>query len=117
MTDALGVEGLDDLDALDRIDSEKVLAAVEAFSEQVRTAWELSRSTSGLPSGDGVDSILVLGMGGSGISGDVTKAVVQDRLPFPFEVIKGYGPLPAWVGRNTLTFAVSYSGSTEETLA
>jgi glucose/mannose-6-phosphate isomerase len=108
---------LDDLDAIAALDSEDVLGAVERFAEQCREAWEIGRSTPNLPEADGVDSIVVLGMGGSGVSGDVVQAVVEPRLPIPFRTIKSYGPIPEWVGRNSLVFAVSYSGSTEETLA
>ena len=108
---------LDDLDALARIDSEDVLGAVEAFADQCASAWAVGTSASGLPDADGVDSVVVLGMGGSGVSGDVVRSVVEPRFLVPFEVIKSYGPLPGWVGRNTLVFAVSYSGSTEETIA
>ena len=107
-----------DLDDLDySIDSEDVLGAVERFPEQCREAWEIGRTVTNLPDGDGIDSVLVLGMGGSGVSGDVVQAVVEPRLPLFFRTIKSYGPIPEWVGRNTLVFAVSYSGSTEETLA
>ncbi|MGH2806036.1 MAG: bifunctional phosphoglucose/phosphomannose isomerase [Actinomycetota bacterium] len=109
--------GLDDLDGLAGLDSEDVLGAVERFPDQCREAWEIGQGASGLPRAAGVDSIVVLGMGGSGVSGDVIRAVVEPRLPVPFRVIKSYGPLPEWVGRNTLVFAVSYSGSTEETVA
>lgn len=108
---------LDDLDALAKLDSEDVLGAVERFAEQCREAWELGRSTTNLPDGDGIDAIVVLGMGGSGVAGDVVQAVVEPRLPVPLRTIKSYGPIPDWVGRNSLVFAVSYSGSTEETLA
>lgn len=108
---------LDDLAALAKLDSEDVLGAVERFAEQCREAWEIGSAAMGLPDGDGVESVLVLGMGGSGVSGDVTQAVVEPRLPHPFQTIKSYGPIPEWVGRNTLVFAVSYSGSTEETVA
>ena len=99
------------------LDSENVLGAVERFAEQCRAGWEIGRAAEGLPNGDGVESVLVLGMGGSGISGNVVHAILEDRLRVPFEVLKSYGPLPEWVGRNTLVFAVSYSGSTEETIA
>ena len=108
---------LDDLNDLARLDSEDVLAAVERFADQCREGWEIGRTASGLPAADGIDSIVVLGMGGSGVSGDVIRSIVEPRLPIPFRVIKSYGPLPEWVGRNTLVFAVSYSGSTEETVA
>ena len=107
-----------DVDEVDlALDSEDVLGAVERFAEQCREAWAIGRSTTDLPDGEGIDSVVVLGMGGSGVSGDVVQAVVEPRLPIPFRTIKSYGPIPEWVGRNTLAFAVSYSGSTEETLA
>jgi glucose/mannose-6-phosphate isomerase len=110
------VADLDDLDAIERLDSLDVLGAVERFAEQCREAWDIGRAASGLPDGAGVDSVVVLGMGGSGVSGEVTEAVVEPRLAVPVRTIKGYGPLPEWIGRNTLVFAVSYSGNTEETL-
>lgn len=108
---------LDDLNEIGRLDSEDVLGAVERFADQCREGWEIGRGASGLPAADGIDSIVVLGMGGSGVSGDVVQSIVEPRLPVPFRVIKSYGPLPEWIGRNTLVFAVSYSGSTEETVA
>ena len=109
---------LDDLEELESLDSEDVLGAVERFAEQCREAWYTGKAATGLPEAEGVDGIVVLGMGGSGISGDVLRAVVEARLPIPVQVIKNYGsPLPEWIGRNTLVFAVSYSGSTEETVA
>jgi glucose/mannose-6-phosphate isomerase len=108
---------LDDLDQIGRLDSEDVLGAVERFADQCREGWSIGRSATGLPQADGIDSIVVLGMGGSGVSGDVVQAIVEPRLSVPFRVIKSYGPLPEWIGRNTLVFAVSYSGSTEETVA
>lgn len=108
---------LNDLEALERIDSEGVLGAVEDLASQCREAWAIGTRAEGLPSPDGVESLVVLGMGGSGVSGDVVQSVVEPRLAFPFRVIKTYGPLPEWIGRNTIVFAVSYSGTTEETVA
>jgi glucose/mannose-6-phosphate isomerase len=108
---------LDDLASLEALDSEDVLGAVERFPEQCREAWGIGTSASGLPDATDVASVVVLGMGGSGVAGDVTQAVVEPRLPLPLRTVKGYGPLPEWIGRNTLVFAVSYSGKTEETIA
>lgn len=62
------------------------------------------------------DSIVVCGMGGSGIAGDVLAALAWPRSKQPVQVVKGYN-LPAWVGESTLVFAVSCSGDTEETVA
>jgi glucose/mannose-6-phosphate isomerase len=108
---------LDDLDSLERFDSLDVLGTMEAFPAQCREAWAIGTSASGLPEADGIDSVVVLGMGGSGAGGDVLQTVVEPRLPVPLRVIKGYGPLPEWIGRNSLVIAISYSGNTDETLA
>ncbi|MCA1707308.1 MAG: bifunctional phosphoglucose/phosphomannose isomerase [Actinobacteria bacterium] len=116
MTEAEAFD-LDDDVAIRSLDSENVLGAVEGFAEQCRDAWNIGITATGLPDGVGVETIAVLGMGGSGVSGDVVQSVAEPRLPLPFRVIKSYAPLPEWVGRNTLVFAVSYSGSTEETVA
>ena len=108
---------VDDVEAIRQLDSLGILDDVEAFPEQCRKAWKLTGITEDLPSGVGADSVLVIGMGGSGIAGDMVQAVVEPRFPLPWRVIKGYGPLPGWVGRNTCVFAMSYSGDTEETVA
>ncbi len=60
--------------------------------------------------------IVTLGMGGSGIGGDLLRAVLYDEAPIPTISVKDYR-IPASVGRDTLVFACSYSGNTEETLA
>jgi len=54
-------------------------------------------------------------MGGSGIAGDVLRAVASS-LPVPIVVLKQIR-VPAFIGPRTLAFAVSYSGNTEETNA
>ncbi|MGH2820392.1 MAG: bifunctional phosphoglucose/phosphomannose isomerase, partial [Actinomycetota bacterium] len=113
----VNLEVLDDLERIQSLDSEDVLGAVERFPDQCREAWEVADGSGELPEGAGIESIIVLGMGGSGVSGDVARAVVEPRLPIPFRTIKSYGPIPEWVGRNSLVFAVSYSGGTEETVA
>jgi glucose/mannose-6-phosphate isomerase len=61
-------------------------------------------------------SMLVAGMGGSGITGDVLVAVGGIACPVPLMAHRGYR-LPGWVGPMDLVVAVSCSGRTEETLA
>jgi glucose/mannose-6-phosphate isomerase len=94
------------------------LDLVRELPEQLATAHEqagmvLDRAT--LPHADEIDNIVVLGMGGSGIAGDVLRAVASS-LPVPVVVLKQIRT-PAFVGPRTLAFALSYSGDTEETLA
>ena len=55
-------------------------------------------------------------MGGSAAACDLVAAAYSDDAPVPLQVHRGYR-LPAWVGRDTLVVCISYSGSTEETLA
>jgi glucose/mannose-6-phosphate isomerase len=107
---------LDDVGAIERLDSLDVLSEAESLADQVRSAWAIGQSAAELPDGLGVDSVVVLGMGGSASSGDLLQALVEPRLAVPFTVFKSYRPLPEWVGRNSLVMAVSYSGNTEETL-
>ena len=66
--------------------------------------------------GSGRASMALLGMGGSAIGGDLVKGIWSDRISVPMEIVRGYD-LPAWVGRETLVIASSYSGSTEETIS
>ncbi|HWH09295.1 MAG TPA: bifunctional phosphoglucose/phosphomannose isomerase [Candidatus Thermoplasmatota archaeon] len=60
--------------------------------------------------------VLVVGMGGSAISGDYLAAWLDAEGDVPVLVSRNY-ELPAWVDRDTLVLAFSYSGTTEETLA
>ncbi|MCJ7439240.1 MAG: bifunctional phosphoglucose/phosphomannose isomerase [Acidimicrobiia bacterium] len=99
------------------VDSLGFLDAVTGLPEQLETAHELAAEAdlSSLPAGDAIDSIAVLGMGGSGMAGDVLQAV-GSALPVPVTVLKQYRT-PAFIGPRTLVFALSYSGNTEETVS
>lgn len=106
---------LDDLKAIEKIDEDGMLKAIEDFPLQCQEAVDLARGLSfDIPSD--MRSVVVLGMGGSGIGGDIAKVLLEDELRIPFLVNKGY-LLPRFVDDRTLCFAVSYSGNTEETLS
>jgi glucose/mannose-6-phosphate isomerase len=84
--------------------------------EQVAAAAKaLSGGIAGLPAHDDVGHVVVVGMGGSGIGGDVVAAVAGPFLPVPVLVVKEY-ELPGCVGPESLVLAVSVSGNTEETV-
>jgi glucose/mannose-6-phosphate isomerase len=91
--------------------------AITRLPEQLEAAHELAASVDlvALPDAGGIDSIAVLGMGGSGMAGDVLAAV-GSSLPVPVVVLRQYRT-PAFIGPRTLVFAMSYSGNTEETLS
>lgn len=60
-------------------------------------------------------NIVVTGLGGSGIGASIVQNYVFDKLKIPFAVNKDY-TIPAFVGKDTLVIACSYSGNTEETI-
>ncbi len=69
----------------------------------------------GLPAAVDVEHVVLLGMGGSGIAGDVLAAVAESVSAMPVVVVKD-SVLPAFVGSRSLVVALSYSGRTAETL-
>ena len=60
--------------------------------------------------------IVISGMGGSGISGDIASALCDATLPIQVVSWKDYG-LPKWVTKQDYIICISYSGNTEETLS
>ncbi len=60
--------------------------------------------------------LMVCGMGGSAIGGDLAAAALGDRLTKPVLSIRGY-ELPSWATPEWTVLCSSYSGKTEETLA
>jgi glucose/mannose-6-phosphate isomerase len=103
------------LGAGDVVDSLGMFAATAALPEQVATAATAARGLEGLPDHEYVEQVVVLGMGGSGIAGDLMVAVAGPFLPVPVVVVKSYD-LPDFVGPGSLVFALSFSGDTEETV-
>lgn len=110
MTDA---EPLDSID-LATADPAGSLAAVESSPEQWRHALALAAEVT-IPTGT-PRAVLVAGMGGSGIAGDVGALAADVGGHRPVVPVKGY-TLPHWAGRDDALIAVSYSGNTEETLS
>lgn len=60
------------------------------------------------------DGIVICGMGGSAIVGDIIRDCVIGEASVPIHVQR-FPDLPSWVGPGTLVIASSYSGNTRET--
>ena len=93
-------------------DSENMLRVIKDFPKQCREALDLPRGIS--ISGE-ITSIVVTGMGGSAVGGNLLKAYLHDTK-IPVFVVRDY-KVPEFVDSYSLVFAVSYSGNTEETLS
>jgi glucose/mannose-6-phosphate isomerase len=60
--------------------------------------------------------LLIVGMGGSGVSGDVLKLVLNETTQINVEVRKAYGIPEVTAQRKPKCLFISYSGNTEETV-
>ena len=69
-----------------------------------------------VPQQDAPGGLLVCGVGGSAVGGDLAAAAIGSRAVRPVRTVRGYAPEP-WLDSDTLVLCASYSGSTEETLA
>ena len=110
--------GLDDVAALEAGYAGGMPPAVASSAAQVREAAVLT-AEAGLArlSEDGRPrAVVVIGIGGAAVAGDVLAAVAGPTCPVPVVTHRGYG-LPGWVGPVDLVGAVSCSGGTEETLS
>jgi len=61
-------------------------------------------------------NLVISGLGGSAIGGDIIRSYAVSRLGIPVVVNRDYD-IPAFVNEHTLFVAASYSGNTEETLS
>lgn len=107
---------LDDPQLIARRDAGGMAAQLAGFPAACAAAWRQAQSVPLPPAYREARSVVVLGMGGSAISGDLVRTLAADSLSVPLEVVRDYR-LPGYVGSDTLALAVSYSGNTEETLA
>jgi len=123
----------DNKDILDRdfsdLDKDNMIELLEEFPQKMRDSLHLgeefsifTKTSLALPSvftpntNSNFKNIVILGMGGSAIGGDLLSDYLADELSIPIVVIRGYN-IPKFVDENSLVFAVSYSGNTEETFS
>ena len=110
----LATSPLDEKGEIQQVDRSNMLAfctaAPEHYEKAARNAHKLSVSYSK------PRTIIIAGMGGSAISGDLLKDWTRDKITVPLEVSREYS-LPAYADKNTLVIVTSYSGETEESLS
>ena len=107
---------LDDLLIYQQLDTSGMLDHLRQFPEQCQLAWERVLKFDLPPEYSPIDKVIILGMGGSAIGGDMVRRLALAESKVPVWVHRDYG-LPLFVDQNTLVIASSYSGNTEETLS
>jgi len=107
-------KNLDDLDEIKRIDKNDMLSFCINAPKHYEKALQITRMIS--TNYQRPRAIIVAGMGGSAIGGELLKDWARNEIIVPIEVNRKYS-LPSYVNEKTLVFIVSYSGETEETLS
>lgn len=109
---------LDDFARMSALDVSEMLPAVASSSAQMREAvTAIDRSElAEISKGVQPRNVVIAGLGGSGVGGDVLKAVIGQSTPLPIISERSHS-LPGWVGPMDVVIGVSCSGMTEETLS
>ncbi len=107
---------LDDPELYKKADPDGMLARIKELPAQCRQAWQSVMALDLPLAYSNIDKIVILGMGGSAIGGDLARSLVEFECRVPIIVHRDYG-LPAYVDERTLVIGSSYSGNTEETLS
>lgn len=107
----------EELNEIQKIDTGNMYKAVSGFPDQMKDAVTIGDSFE-VDSGryQNINRIVLCGMGGSAIGGDLARSLLADELAVPFDICRDY-KIPRYCGKNTLVIGSSYSGNTEETLA
>jgi glucose/mannose-6-phosphate isomerase len=106
---------LDQPDKLKSVDPGSMCSLIELFPEQIQAASKI-RPDLELPDARSAGMIVVAGLGGSAIGGDLATSIAGAALKIPLIVNRDYD-LPGFVNSSSLVIACSYSGNTEETLS
>ncbi|MCW4054198.1 MAG: bifunctional phosphoglucose/phosphomannose isomerase [Candidatus Bathyarchaeota archaeon] len=105
---------LNDVDKISDVDRSNMLEfcvdAARLYREAVEVAEKISLNYSNF------ENIIVAGMGGSAIGGEMLKDWARDKAHFPIEVSRAYS-LPSYANERSLVLVMSYSGETEESLS
>lgn len=107
---------LDDKSIISKYDANNMYDLIYGLPEQLKEAFDISESIVNQLKLENIKNIVISGMGGSAIGGDLVKTAVENNLKIAVIVNRGY-KLPGFVDKETLVIASSYSGNTEETLS
>ena len=88
---------------------------INDFTNHLREAIKIGDSSAIRANTKEIKTVLICGLGGSGIGGSIVKDIICLKTSVPIAVAKDYS-IPNFVNKHTLVIACSYSGNTEETL-
>jgi len=100
----------------DNIDVSNMFKSIYDFSDHMIEAISIGKEIKIERNYSNLSNIVICGMGGSAIGGDLSKSLINSSLRLPLVVNRNYS-LPNWVNEYTMVICCSYSGNTEETLS
>jgi glucose/mannose-6-phosphate isomerase len=104
------------LDDIKRIDPKGMYTWIADFPKQAAHAVAIGKKAKLKLNVKGIQNIVLTGLGGSAIGGDLLRSYLGNELAVPF-IVNRYYTLPKFVGPKTLVIISSYSGNTEETIS
>jgi glucose/mannose-6-phosphate isomerase len=107
---------LDDLSYAE-FDPQQMGERIRELPTQLREAWDIAQRAPLPDAYREIRRLVVVGMGGSAIGGDLLGGLMDRAGSVPVTVVRGYDLPPYIAGEATLVVGSSYSGSTEETLS
>ena len=107
---------LDNASIYRQFDRSGMLEHLHGFPEQCQKAWEEVLKFELPHLHTRISNVVIVGMGGSAIGGDVVRRLAMAESKSPVWVHRDYG-LPEFIDAGTLVIASSYSGNTEETIS
>ena len=99
-----------------KFDKENMFESIWSFSENIKDALKIGDNIELKNKYSNIQNIVIAGMGGSAIGGDVVAVLERLNINIPYAVCRDYS-IPKWVNKNSLVICSSYSGNTEETLS
>lgn len=118
---------LDNINKIKQLDTSGMADFIADLPDQILKAYKQSQKIKLPKNFKNISNIVVCGMGGSAIGGDIVKTLIDNQLSLnqnkfgvgqalPFIVNRSWN-LPQMVNKNSLVFLVSFSGNTQETLS
>ena len=98
------------------IDKNDMYKSIYDFSLHIDEAIDIGKKINFKKNYDKISNIVLCGMGGSAIGGDLSSSLARHSVSVPLLVNRNY-TLPNWVNNETLVICSSYSGNTEESLS
>ena len=97
-------------------DKENMFESIWNFPNNLKDAIALGNKLELKNDYSHIKNVVIAGMGGSAIGGDIVSVLENKNIKMPYLVCRDYS-IPEWVNSNSLVICSSYSGNTEETIS